>query len=197
MKIGLGLHLPITGQDKIPAGQLYAPPTLNSITPDHGPFTGGTLCTLRGSDFTAGTQVSFGLTWVMGTLVDSQTMMATSPGDPAGVAAMSLTAADGQFCNGPNFTYDPPPVVTGIVPNTGPAAGGTAITDLQGTGFLNDPGPPAVTFDGVPATGVVWVSATRITCVTPAHAAGAVDVVVTNPDAQNSGATGAGLFTYL
>jgi len=151
----------------------------------------------EGSDFVAGTQVSFGLTWVLGTLIDSQHMTAITPGDPAGIVGTQLTAPDGQFCVGPNFTYDPPPTVTGIVPNTGPAAGGTAITDLQGTGFLDDPGPPTVTFGGVPATSVVRVSATRITCTTPAHAAGAVDVVVTNADGQTSGASGAGLFTYL
>jgi hypothetical protein len=50
-----------------------------------------------------------------------------------------------------------------------------------------------VTFDGLPATNVV-VTPTHIFCDTPAHASGAVDVVVTNPDSQSS--TLVGGFTY-
>src|SRR4029077_16747530 len=44
------------------------------------------------------------------------------------------------------------------------------------------------------ATGVTVVSSTSITATTPAHAAGAVDVVVTNTDAQGGTLTGG--FTY-
>ena len=47
---------------------------------------------------------------------------------------------------------------------------------------------------GVLATGVVVVGAGTITATTPAHAAGVVDVVVTNPDSQSG--TLAGGFTY-
>lgn len=101
--------------------------------------------------------------------------------------AMSISqTAGGSMTN-------PAPTVTSVTPNSGAAAGGTAITDLAGTEFR--PGA-TVTFDGVAATSVVVVSRTRITCVTPAGAAGAVDVVVTNPDGRNSG-TGVGAYTYV
>ena len=83
------------------------------------------------------------------------------------------------------------PVVTIVDPATGPATGGAAVT-ITGTGFVSG---ATVAFDGIPATSVVFVSATSITCVTPAHAAGAVNVVVTNPDLQTGTAVNA--FSYL
>ncbi len=52
---------------------------------------------------------------------------------------------------------------------------------ITGTGFVAG---ATVTFGGTAATGVAFASATSLTCATPAHAAGAVNVVVTNPDAQ-------------
>jgi hypothetical protein len=66
------------------------------------------------------------------------------------------------------------PTVISVTPNTGPTGGGTSVT-ITGTNFLN---PSTVTFGGVAATNVVVVNATTITATTPAHAAGAVDVVV-------------------
>jgi Na+-translocating ferredoxin:NAD+ oxidoreductase RnfG subunit len=88
------------------------------------------------------------------------------------------------------FTYISTPTITLIDPATGAAAGGTAVT-ITGTEFGTT---PAVTFDGVTATSIVRVSATSITCVTPAGSAGAVDVVVTNTDTGTITATDG--FTY-
>lgn len=52
---------------------------------------------------------------------------------------------------------------------------------ITGTGFVSG---LTVTFGGVSATSIVVVSQFKITCLTPAHAVGAVNVVVTNPDGQ-------------
>lgn len=77
----------------------------------------------------------------------------------------------------------------GISPATGVAAGGTHVT-ITGTGFTPD---TTVTIGGSAATSIVVLSPTQLTCITPAHAAGAVNVVVTT-DAGAVTATGA--FTY-
>ncbi|HEY3349678.1 MAG TPA: M12 family metallo-peptidase [Thermoanaerobaculia bacterium] len=82
------------------------------------------------------------------------------------------------------------PVVTGISPNSGPAAGGTAVT-ISGTGFVSG---ATVTIGGVAATGVAFVNATTLTATTGAHADGIVEVTVKNP--SNQGATAVGLYTY-
>lgn len=73
-------------------------------------------------------------------------------------------------------------VLTQVTPNAGPTAGGTNVT-LSGSGFL--PGPQ-VTFGGAPATKILLVDQGTITATTPAGAAGATNVVVTNADATTS-----------
>lgn len=83
------------------------------------------------------------------------------------------------------------PVVTSASPSTGPTVGGTAIT-ITGSGFIN---VNSVTIGGVAATSVVVVNSTTITCVTPAHAFGLVDIVVT-PGGGVAAGTGVGKFTY-
>lgn len=76
-----------------------------------------------------------------------------------------------------------------ITPDTGAAAGGTDVT-IKGT---NLEGSSGVTFGGTAATAVVVVDEETITCTTPAHTSGAVNVVIAD-DAGNVTATGA--FTY-
>lgn len=83
------------------------------------------------------------------------------------------------------------PEITDIDPDEGPEAGGTSVT-ITGTDFQTG---ATVTIGGNAATSVVVVDPTEITCTTPAGTAGAVDVVVTNPDTGTD--TLVGGFTYL
>ncbi len=86
------------------------------------------------------------------------------------------------------------PTVTSLDVEEGTADGGTAVT-ITGTGFDDTGGASeGVTFGGTAATSVVFVNSTTITCVTPAHAAGLVDVVVTNGDATTDTLTDGFLF---
>jgi glucose/arabinose dehydrogenase len=81
------------------------------------------------------------------------------------------------------------PTLVSVEPASGPVRGGDVVV-LTGTGFF--PGT-AVTFGGVPATDVAVLDSisTRLRVVTPAHAAGPVDVVVTNFDGRRASLTGA------
>ena len=90
----------------------------------------------------------------------------------------------------PSIAIQSGTTLTAVNPNSGSAAGGTGIT-LTGTGFT---GATAVTFDGIPATSVNVVNSTTVTAVTPAHAAGVVDVVIDTPA---GGATLLNSYTYL
>ena len=74
----------------------------------------------------------------------------------------------------------PPPVVSVVVPSSGPTGGGTAV-EIFGTGFAEG---ATVTFGGNAATSVVVQNGSRITAVTPAGVAGPGVVVVTNPNGQ-------------
>lgn len=89
----------------------------------------------------------------------------------------------------PTYIAPAPSAVTTVAPATGVAAGGTGVT-LTGTGFLEATG---VTFGGTPATGFLVVSSTSITCIAPAHAVGAVDVVVLDPTGNGTKTNG---YTY-
>ncbi len=101
-------------------------------------------------------------------------------GNQSGVATVTVTCR----------TTLTPPTVTSISPASGLTLDTTAVT-ISGTDFT---GTTGVTFGGTAATSVVVVSATQITAVAPTHAAGAVDVVVTNP--AGTGALPGG-FTYI
>lgn len=76
-----------------------------------------------------------------------------------------------------------------LSPSSGPASGGTGVT-LTGSGFT---GTTGVTFGGTAATSVNVVSSTSVTVITPAHATGAVDVVLTTPSGS---ATQTNVYTY-
>lgn len=82
------------------------------------------------------------------------------------------------------------PTITSLDVSSGTTSGGTAIT-ITGTGFKNG---CTVTFGGDSATSIIVASSTSITCVTPAHAAGAVDVVITNVDGK--AVTSSSAYTY-
>ena len=70
------------------------------------------------------------------------------------------------------------PTITASSISFGSYLGGDYIT-LTGTDFL----PFAVvTFDGIPATSINIISVTSLTCKTPAHAVGFVDLKLTNTD---------------
>src|SRR5690606_33649909 len=81
------------------------------------------------------------------------------------------------------------PTLASLTPATGTTAGGTSVV-LTGADLT---GATAVTFGGTAATSFTVDSATQITAITPAHAAGAVDVAVTTPGGT---ATLAAAFTY-
>ena len=74
------------------------------------------------------------------------------------------------------------PVVASIFPTGGAAGGGTPVT-LTGNYFRSG---ATVAIGGSGCTSVVVVSGTKITCTTGAHADGLSNVVIANPDLQNS-----------
>jgi IPT/TIG domain len=90
----------------------------------------------------------------------------------------------GQGASTPTFT------VSGISPSSGTASGGTSVK-IAGTGFLSG---ATVTFGGTAGTNVAVPDGSTITVTTPSHAAGTVNVVVTNGIGQSGSLTNA--YTY-
>lgn len=83
------------------------------------------------------------------------------------------------------------PSIASVSPSSGSTTGGTGVT-ISGSNFLSGAG---VTFGGTAASGVTVASSTQIQATVPAHAAGAVDVTVTNPGGLS--ATLHNGFTYV
>ncbi|MHC4601611.1 MAG: IPT/TIG domain-containing protein, partial [Planctomycetota bacterium] len=171
---------------------LLNPPDLQTINPTSGPEPGGTSVTLTGTDFQSGATVSFGGNAATNvTFVNSTSITCDTPAG-TGTADVVITNPDTQSDTlAGAFTYVPPPTVTSINPSSGPITGGTPVT-ITGTDFQSG---ATVTIGASPATNVAFVNATTLTCDTPAGAAGAADVVVTNPDSQAD--TLAGAFTFV
>jgi hypothetical protein len=129
------------------------------------------------------------------TVVNATSITATTPAHAAGAVNVVVRNADNQsgtLANG--FTYNASPAaaptITSISPNAGSMNGGTSVT-ITGTNFAAG---ATVTIGGAAATAVTVVNATSITATTPAHAAGAVNVVVRNADNQSGTLTNG--FTY-
>ncbi|MDP2270144.1 MAG: IPT/TIG domain-containing protein [Archangium sp.] len=173
--------------------RFVAPPTLTAAAPNSGDVGGGTVVRLTGAGFASSTTVSFGGTpAAQVSLVSATELDAVTPRHLPGVVdvQVSTDGAIATLTGGFTFTRSAPTLVA-VAPVSGPIAGGTLLT-LSGTGFA--PGA-TVTVGGGAATDLVIVSDVLARVVVPAHAAGAVDVVFTNDDAQ--AATLAGGFTYV
>ncbi|HME02994.1 MAG TPA: IPT/TIG domain-containing protein [Solirubrobacteraceae bacterium] len=96
------------------------------------------------------------------------------------VAVSKLTGVVGVAAGGgDSFAYKVPgPSVTNMAPSTGPATGHTSVT-VTGTGFALGKTATLFKFGTAKATSVDCTSTTTCSLVTPAHAAGIVDVTAT------------------
>lgn len=179
---------------KINAFQYIAPPSILNVTPSTSSTPGGGTLTIVGNDFQPGATVNVG-TQVCDSVnvVDSSTITATIPSASAGTVNVQVINPDGQSVTATNaLTYTDPIIFTidVVSPASGSTSGGAAV-GLTGKGF--QPGS-AVTFGGLPASGILVLSDSFITCVAPAHSAGVVSVTVTRPTGEVATKTNA--FSY-
>ncbi|HYH09727.1 MAG TPA: IPT/TIG domain-containing protein [Thermoanaerobaculia bacterium] len=148
-------------------------PQITSVQPNVGPVTGGTQISISGTNFHPLSRVLIGDVYARTvTYLNSTGLSVVAPPNVAGLTSVTIVNPDhaaGQSLNA--FTYRG---VSTISPDKGPVAGGTAVT-ITGFGFS---GASNVTFGGAAATSFNVVSDTQITAITPAHAAGLVDVTV-------------------
>jgi hypothetical protein len=173
----------------------YPAPTFASMLPVTGSSAGGTLVTLTGTGFRSGATVAFGATPSTGVaVVNSSTIVATSPAHQIGLTNVTVTNTDAQaatLTNGYTYTAAGAPAVTSIAPTSGSMGGGTVVT-ITGSNFIAG---ATVSFGGTTAAGVSVITANWITATAPArNSTGLVNIVVTNPDTQAGALNSA--FTY-
>ncbi len=170
-------------------GLVWDEPAISDVSPTSGPTLGGTTVTLTGAYFSDATSVTFGGVAGTSLSVDSDTQITvTTPAHIAGAVDVVVTTPYGTSAAG-TFTYVAPPAISDVSPVSGSTDGGTTVT-LTGSGFT---GATSVTFDGSAGTSLSVTNDGELTVVTPAHVAGAVDVVVTTA----YGSSAAGTFTYV
>ncbi len=160
--------------------------SVDDVSPNSGPTTGGTLVEIRGTGISGTTKVMFGSVAASTFHVVSDTeVTAISPPQSASLQTVSVTTPLGASAPGPindQFTYDAPtPVVGSVTPASGPIGGGTVVT-ITGSGFI---GTGKVRFGTVPATRFTVVSDSVLTAVTPAQLPGPHPVYVTTAGGSN------------
>ena len=181
----------------LPGGFVYVeapPPTVNAVTPNEGPATGGMMVTLAGAGFSSlysnpvSTKVLFGGVEAANVNVVSDVcIQCYTPEHPSEVVDVAVVNPDGKtgtLSGGFTYVEVPPPSVVSLSPTHGLVIGGTTVT-ISGAGFCSLPGATSrVLFGGVEATDINVGGSNSISCKTPPHAAGSVDVVVVNPDGK-------------
>ncbi|MFJ7490397.1 IPT/TIG domain-containing protein [Streptomyces sp. NPDC097727] len=159
-----------------------AAPVISGVAAGSGPVGGGMAVTLTGANFLQATAVRFGATAATPYTIFSATEIRTvSPPGAAGTAPVTVTTPGGTS-NGAAYVYLGAPVVSGLVPNQGPLAGGNTLT-LTGVGLTY---ATSVLFGAVPA-GFTVVSDTQLTITAPPGVAGAVTVRVVTPGGTSVG----------
>ena len=164
----------------------YIPgPTVDAVEPQLGPLTGETQVTLIGTNFKPDMNVFFG--GQQGQVVSAQSdliaVVTTPPGLAPGIVDVTVVNPDGQSADlVDGFRYLAAPVLQWLTPEQGPESGGTPVT-LKGAGFYAG---ATVDFGTLASTEVAVLSDATIIAVSPAHIPGPVDVVVTNPDGQET-----------
>lgn len=159
-------------------------PTITKVNPTGGVPAGGTTVIINGTGFTDATSVNFGVLAATSYTVNTSTQItAVAPAHASGPVDIVATTLNGSSAINPNdiYTYfvtgstQVAPAITGVKPAGGTLLGGTTV-QISGTGFV---GTTKVTFDLLNAAKYSVNSSTQITAVTPPHAAGIVDIIVT------------------
>ncbi len=162
--------------------------TVSSLSASAGPAAGGQSVIVSGTDLAGATSVTFGGS--AGTISSNTATAITvmTPAAAAGTVNVVVTTSAGSLTLTGAYRYISAPVITSILASSGTTAGGQSVT-ITGTNLSN---ATSVTFGGLPAP-MTANTATSIVVITPAHAAGAVDVVVTTAGGSGTSTSG---YTY-
>jgi tripartite motif-containing protein 71 len=151
-------------------------PTVTSITPSSGRSTGGTMVTIKGTRFASPATVTIGSEAAEVDVVSAGEIKAKTAATAIGSDEVVVADANGTSSHGSTYTYvTPPPTVTSIEPDSGPAGGGTEVT-VTGSGFKAG---ATVHFGAKSAANVKLSSESELTATAPAGS-GTVNVTVSS-----------------
>jgi IPT/TIG domain-containing protein len=169
------------------------PLAITGISPLAGPAVGGTPLTISGTGFMTGATVTMDGKPALVRSVGSRSISALTPSAPGeGAVDVVVLNPDGRSARLPGgFTYVvfAQPMISAVSASPGSTRGGAAFT-ISGTGFQAS---ARVAFGGASVSASLFRG--ELIGTTPAHAAGTVDVTVTNPDGHAH--TLAAAYTYV
>ena len=176
-------------------------PTISGISPAFGPLAGGNMVVVTGTNLGTATEVDFGGVAVRvggNSYVSYEyTQDGFEVGVPAGVSTgmvdvtVVTTGGASATSSADQYTYMPPPVVSGLSQTSGGLDGGATVT-ISGTRLS---GATAVDFGGVAAASFTVNLDGTIAAVSPAGIS-TVDVTVTTPNGTSDTSI-ADQFTYV
>jgi lysophospholipase L1-like esterase len=167
-------------------------PAATSMSPATGPTAGGTPFTITGTNFRAGSTVTFGGAPAPGVVtLNATTITGVTPAHLEGFVDVTVTSGGAASTLSGAFVYVAPilPMIGSVSPSVGPTTGSTLVT-VKGTNFVN---VTSVTLGGSAPSSVTVVDPATITFVTKPHAAGAVELEVQTGAGT---ALAQGAFTY-
>ncbi|MEE2903299.1 MAG: IPT/TIG domain-containing protein [Myxococcota bacterium] len=158
-------------------------PTLNQVSPNYGPETGGTRVTLRGTSFVEPAEVFFqGIPATNVVVLDQVSIAATTPAGVIGPADVRVITPGGVADLPRGFRYHLELRIDSISPQRLPEEGGVPVT-ITGKGFDD---LTVVLLDRKVLRGTTVVDSETITGYAPALAPGRPEIHVFNADAEVS-----------
>ena len=182
--------LTVTNSDASTASSTYtysdSTVQLGSVSPAGGPLAGGTAITVYGDNFPGTATVRINnVDCTSVVVVDAKTITCVTPSGTSG--AKGVVIRDGGstvavLTSIYGYTYAAAPSITSD--QLGPVVGGKPLA-LAGSGFQDG---AVVSVNGTPLSSAWFGTSSQMRVITPAGSAGAVSLVVTNPDGQSNAA---------
>ena len=164
-----------------------APPSVTLVSPSEGEAARTKTITILGNNLVGVTAVHFGAVSVPFTAKKGKVKATISASAVLGTVDVTVTTGEGTSATSAadDYTFTPEkPVVEGLEPLSGPAAGGTSVR-VRGEGFLE---AERVNFDALqpgfepaPAEGFEVINDTELIAVSPPYTTANVVVTVATP----------------
>ena len=198
----LGMCVVITPGCTSPSGPSRAQEfSVLSISPTEGSSAGTARVVIGGTGFQSGATVTVDGNIVNATFLNPNALAIAMPAHAAGKVDVTVIRPRGQarasvpggytYVDVPPPPPPPPPVISELLPNVGSTGGGTPLI-IRGNGTGTIWSVDAVTIDGIGVTFESGWPDDALYLSTPPHAAGRVEVIVTD----RYGQTASGVFTY-
>lgn len=150
-------------------------PRVDTVSPDRGPASGGSVVSIAGAGFAADTRVRFGdVDAAHVERLSASSLRVITPAHDPGVVAVVVDTAGGDARLDAAYTFVPSPIVIDVTPDSGPTAGGTDIV-VSGEHFAPS---DRLFVDDVPCRRPAFFSDALWSCTTPPGRAGLVAVRV-------------------